>query len=226
MTPQALQRRLAHGNVFPPERMDAALARTFRDENLTRLRELSLVWMADRVDEELRAGPSPARGSEPATARERILVAVRGRPEDEPLVRRAARMAARRGGKLIAVHVIPAAGRDDAPHLEAVRELVRQVGGRFEEVIGARVPEAILDLARAEGVSQVVVGASDRSRWRGLLGGSVVLDVIRGSGPIDVHVISHEPAPQHLRVTGRIRPASRATGSSSRASPGRSCSSA
>ena len=204
MTPQALQRRLAHGNVFPPERMDAALARTFRDENLTRLRELSLVWMADRVDEELRAGPSPARGSEPATARERILVAVRGRPEDEPVVRRAARMAARRGGELIAVHVIPAAGRDDAPHLEAVRELVRQVGGRFEEVIGARVPEAILDLARAEGVSQVVVRASDRSRWRGVLGGSVVLDVIRGSGPIDVHVISHEPAPQHLRVTGRI----------------------
>ena len=71
MTPQALQRRLAHGNVFPPERMDAALARTFREENLGRLRELSLVWMADRVDEELRAGPSPDRGSEPATAREK-----------------------------------------------------------------------------------------------------------------------------------------------------------
>ena len=63
MTPQALQRRLAHGNVVPPERMDAALARTFRAENLARLRELSLVWMADRVDEELRAGQSPARGS-------------------------------------------------------------------------------------------------------------------------------------------------------------------
>jgi two-component system sensor histidine kinase KdpD len=85
-----------------------------------------------------------------------------------------------------------------------VRELVRQVGGRFEEVIGARVPEAILDLARAEGVTQVVVGASDGSRWRGLLSGSVVLDVIRGSGPIDVHVISHEPTPQGVRVTGRV----------------------
>ncbi len=204
MTPQALQRRLAHGNVFPPERMDAALARTFRAENLARLRELSLVWMADRVDEELRAGPSPARGSEPATARERILVAVRGRPEDEPVVRRAARMAARRGGELIAVHVIPGAGRDDAPHLEAIRELVRQVGGRFEEVVGAGVPEAILDMARAEGITQVVVGADHRSRFRGLLGGSVVLDVIRGSGPIDVHVISQEAAPQRVRVTGRV----------------------
>ncbi|TMK36624.1 MAG: sensor histidine kinase KdpD [Actinobacteria bacterium] len=204
MTPQALQRRLAHGNVFPPERMDAALARTFREENLARLRELSLVWMADRVDEELRAGPSPARGSEPATARERILVAVRGGPEDEPVVRRAARMAARRGGELMAVHVIPDAGRDDAPHLEAIRDLVRQVGGRFEEVVGARVPDAILDLARVEGIMQVVLGAGRRSRFRGLLGGSVVLDVIRGSGPIDVHVISHEPASQRARVSGRV----------------------
>ena len=204
MTPQALQRRLAHGNVFPPERMDAALARTFREENLARLRELSLVWMADRVEEELRAGPSPAPGSEPATSRERILVAVQGRPEDEPVVRRAARMAARRGGELIAVHVIPDAGRDDAPHLEAVRELVRQVGGRFEEVVGARVPDAILDLARAEGTTQVVVGAGRRSRFRAFFGRSVVLDVIRGSGPIDVHVISHEPTPQRPRVTGRV----------------------
>ena len=204
MTPQALQRRLAHGNVFPPERMDAALARTFREENLARLRELSLVWMADRVDEELRAGPSPARGSEPATARERILVAVQGRPEDEPVVRRAARMAARRGGELIAVHVIPDAGRDDAPHLEAVRELVRQVGGRFEEVVGARVPDAILDLARVEGITQVVLGAGRRSRFRGSFGRSVVLDVIRDSGSIDVHVISHEPTSQRPRVTGRV----------------------
>ena len=204
MTPQALQRRLAHGNVFPPERMDAALA----ERSATRTSRASASYRS--YGWPIASTRSCGRGrrrrgdTEPATARERILVAVRGRPQDEPVVRRAARMAARRGGELIAVHVIPAAGRDDAPHLEAVRELVRQVGGRFEEVVGARVPDAILELARAEGVSQVVVGASDRSRWRGLLGGSVVLDVIRGSGPIDVHVISHEPAPQHVRVTGRI----------------------
>jgi two-component system, OmpR family, sensor histidine kinase KdpD len=87
MTPQALQRRVAHGNVFPPERMDAALARTFREDTLARLRELSLVWMADRVEEELRAAPSAARVPQPVEARERILVGVRGRPEDEPVVR-------------------------------------------------------------------------------------------------------------------------------------------
>jgi two-component system sensor histidine kinase KdpD len=203
MTPQALQRRVAHGNVFPPDRMDAALARVFREDTLARLRELSLVWMADRVDEELRAAPSAARPPQPAEVRERILVGVQGRPEDETVVRRAARMAARRGGELIAVHVIPDAGDDDAPHLEAVRELVEQVGGRFEEVVGRRVSDAIVDLARAEGITQVVLGASQRSRWREFLGGSVVLDVIRGSGPIDVHVISHAPTSRRVLVTDR-----------------------
>ena len=66
MAPEALQRRLAHGNVYPPERIDAALGNYFRTGNLTALRELALLWVADRVDEELQttasATTSPARG--------------------------------------------------------------------------------------------------------------------------------------------------------------------
>jgi two-component system sensor histidine kinase KdpD len=202
MTPQALRRRIAHGNVFPPERMDAALANAFREENLARLRELSLLWMADRVNEEIRAAPRRGEG-EPVEARDRILVGVRGGPEDERLVRRAARMAARRGGDLLVAHVI-VSGEPDGTRMDAVRELVEQVGGRFDEVAGRHVPEALLEFARARGVTQIVLGASDRSRWREFLGGSVVLDVIRGSGTIDVHVISHEATPQTVRVRGRV----------------------
>src|SRR5262249_27676046 len=152
MTPQALRRRMAHGNVFEPDRMDAALANEFREENLARLRELSLLWMADRVDEEIRAAPRRAR-TEPVEARDRILVGIRGGREDEQLVRRAARMAARRGGDLLAVHVIVGAAPEGEPRTDAIRELVQQVGGRFDEVAGRRVPEALLDLARARGVT-------------------------------------------------------------------------
>jgi two-component system sensor histidine kinase KdpD len=205
MTPQALRRRMAHGNVFPPDRMDAALAHTFREDTLARLRELSLLWMADRVDEKLRAVPSSAPPPDRFEARERILVAVRGRTEDERVVRRAARMAARRRGELVGVHVIADAGADDdPPSLDRIRELVEQVGGRFEEVVGRRIPEALLELARAEGVTQIVLGASERSRWHEIVTGSVVLDVIRGSGPIDVHVISHEGAPRRVPIPGRV----------------------
>jgi len=203
MTPQALRRRIAHGNVFPPERMDAALANTFREESLAQLRELSLLWMADRVDEEIRAAPRRAR-AEPLEVRDRILVGIRGGLEDEQLVRRAARMAARRGGDLLAVHVIVGTGVADDADMTAVRAVVQQVGGRFDEVAGRHVPEALLDLARASGVTQIVLGASDRSRWGEFLRGSVVLDVIRGSGPIDVHVISHEATPRPVAVRGRI----------------------
>src|SRR5262245_15862925 len=159
MTPQALRRRIAHGNVFPPERMDAALANTFREESLARLRELSLLWMADRVDEEIRAAPRRPRDREPVEARERILVGVSGGPQDEQLVRRAARIAARRGGDLLAVHVIVGSGREDEGDLAAVRAIVEQVGGRFDEIAGRRVPEALLELARARGVTQIVLGA-------------------------------------------------------------------
>jgi two-component system sensor histidine kinase KdpD len=205
MTPKALRRRLAHGNLVPPEQMDAALAHVFQEERLAQLRELSLVWMADRVDEELRSGPRPPSVREPSTEpRERILVGVRGRSDDEPTVRRAARMAARRGGELIAVHVIPVVGAADAPNLIAVHELVEQVGGRFEEIVGRRVPEAILDFARAEGVTQVVLGASERSRWQEFLRGSVVFEVIRSSGPIDVHVISREAMSDRSVVTAAV----------------------
>jgi two-component system sensor histidine kinase KdpD len=204
MTPQALRRRMAHGNVFPPDRMDAALANAFREENLARLRELSLLWMADRVDEEIRAAPRRAPEVEPVEARERILVGVRGTTEDETIVRRAARMAARRGGELLAVHVITGSRTDDASRTETIRGLVEQVGGRFDEVVGQRIPEALLDLARAQGVTQIVLGASDRSRWQEFLTGSVVLDVIRGSGPIDVHVISHEASARRVPVPGRV----------------------
>src|SRR5207344_2042440 len=55
MTPEALRRRMAHGNIYPPERVDAALANYFRPGNLAALRELALLWVADRVEESLQA---------------------------------------------------------------------------------------------------------------------------------------------------------------------------
>jgi two-component system, OmpR family, sensor histidine kinase KdpD len=203
MTPFALRRRMAHGNVYPPEKIDAALGNYFREGNLSALRELALLWMADRVDETLRAYMRERGIEGPWEARERILVGLAGLPEDEQLTRRAARMAARRGGELLAVHVVPEDPATSSPRLAASRELVEQVGGRFDEVLGRSVPDALLDIARAENVTQIVLGASDRSRWRELTSGSIVNEVIRGSGPIDVHVISQEAPVAERSLRGR-----------------------
>ncbi|MDP9184471.1 MAG: DUF4118 domain-containing protein, partial [Actinomycetota bacterium] len=194
MTPQALLRRLAHGDVLPPEEMDAAAAALFQEGTLARLREIALIWMADRVDEELRAGVPPGSGDR-WSPRERILVAIRGGPGDQELIRRAARMAGRRGGELVVVHVVSDPTEPVPPGIDVLRALTEGLEGRFEVTRGRRVPDALLAFARAEGVTQIVLGTSDRSRWAELAKGSTVHEVIRGSGPIDVHVISHQTRP-------------------------------
>ena len=106
MTPEALRRRMAHGNIYPAEKIDAALTNYFRTGNLTALRELALLWLADKVDEGLQ--PYRAAHGIQGTweARERVVVALTGGPEGDTLIRRAARIAARSaGGDLLAVHV-------------------------------------------------------------------------------------------------------------------------
>lgn len=106
MAAEALRRRMAHGNIYAPEKVDAALSKYFRIGNLTALRELALLWVAGRVDEYLQKYRSEHRIGGVWEIRERVVVAFTGGPEGETLIRRAARIADRAaGGDLLAVHV-------------------------------------------------------------------------------------------------------------------------
>ena len=95
MTPEALRRRMAHGNIYSADRIDPALTNYFRPGNLAALRELALLWVADRVDESLEEYRARHGIVEPWETRERVLVALTGAPGTEALIRRAARMAQR-----------------------------------------------------------------------------------------------------------------------------------
>jgi len=210
MTPEALRRRMAHGNVYKSDRIDAALANYFRPGNLAALRELALLWLADRVDEGLEDYRERHNITEPWETRERVLVAITGAPGTEALIRRAARMAHRSRGELLGVHVrnddgLAGGGRSDA--VERFRQLLADLGGEYHEVVASDTAAALAELARVENVTQLVLGASRRSRWAELLRGSVINRVIRLSGPIDLHVISQEKElgePQDLRIRGRF----------------------
>ncbi|MEO6885032.1 MAG: histidine kinase, partial [Jatrophihabitantaceae bacterium] len=106
MAPEALRRRMAHGNVYPPEKVDAALGNYFRPGNLTALRELALLWLADQVEEGMQRYREQHGITGPWETRERVVVGLTGGPEGDALIRRAARIAARAaGGDLVAVHV-------------------------------------------------------------------------------------------------------------------------
>ena len=194
LTPLALRNRLARGDVYPAERIDTALANYFRPGNLAALRELALAWVADRVDEGLAEYRRRHEIELPWETRERVLVALTGSRDGERLVRRAARMSQRMRGELVAVHVIPQDGlaAPSAALLDQQRELVEEFGGIYHEVVGADPGEALVEAARSLNATQIVMGASRRSRWQRLTRGSVIGRVIRASGTgLDVHVVSH-----------------------------------
>jgi two-component system sensor histidine kinase KdpD len=193
-TPEALRRRLAHGNVYTPERIDAALANYFRAGNLAALRELALLWVADKVDVGLEEYRERHGITEPWETRERVVVALTGAPGTEALIRRAARIAGRAHGELVGVHVTSDEGLAGPPSLllDEHRKLLADLGGEYHEVAGSDIAVALVDFARAENATQLVMGASQRSRWTALVRGSVINRAIRLSGAIDVHVISHE----------------------------------
>ena len=110
MAPEALRRRLAHGNVYGADKIDAALANYFRPGNLAALRELALLWVADRVDDGLQDYRERHGITRPWETRERVVVALAGAPDTDHLVRRAARIAQRAKGDLIGVHVVADSG--------------------------------------------------------------------------------------------------------------------
>ncbi|MFJ5772671.1 DUF4118 domain-containing protein [Streptomyces sp. NPDC093094] len=198
MSPQALRRRMAHGNIHRPDKVDAALSDYFRPGNLTALRELALLWVADRADEYLQQYRSEHRVSKIWGSRERIVVGLTGGPEGRTLIRRAARLAEKgAGGEVLAVYVARSDGLTAASpkELAVQRTLVEDLGGTFHHVIGDDVPAALLDFARGANATQIVLGSSRRRAWQYVLGPGVGATVVRESGPdLDVHIVTHEEA--------------------------------
>jgi two-component system sensor histidine kinase KdpD len=198
LAPQALRDRLADGRVYPAARIDAALSNYFRLGNLTALRELALLWLADEVDSALTTYRADHGIASKWEARERVVVALTGGPEGETLLKRGARIAARSaGGTLVAVHVTSQDGLRAAHPgaLAAQRSLVESLGGTFHQVVGDDIPAALVDFARGVNATQLVIGVSRRSRISAALSGpGIGATVIRASGDIDVHIVTHAAA--------------------------------
>ncbi|MFD8021114.1 DUF4118 domain-containing protein [Streptomyces lavendulae] len=217
MSPQALRRRMAHGNIYRPDKVDAALSNYFRPGNLTALRELALLWVADRVDDYLQEYRGEHGIRSTWQARERIVVGLTGGPEGRTLIRRASRMAAKASGsEVLAVYIARSDGLTSASpkELAVQRTLVEDLGGTFHHVIGDNIPESLLEFARGVNATQVVLGSSRRKAWQYVLGPGVGATVARDSGPdLDVHIVTHEevakgrglPGPRSTARLGRPR---------------------
>lgn len=207
VSPELLRQRLSEGNVYPPDMIDTALANEFRLGNLSALREIALIWLADRVDEGL-AKYREVEGIRTSwPARERVVVGLSGGPEGELLIRRAARILSRvSGGDLLAVHARRADGAaaESFQDLEKQHRLVTELGGSYHTVAVEDPADGLLEFARDVNATQIVVGVP--RGFKRFLGGGVGAKVVRESGDIDVHMVSHAWGSRSLprRVPGLL----------------------
>ena len=207
---EELRKRLAEGKVYVPELAGRAAESFFREGNLIALRELALRRTADRVDAQMRQYRLDHAVRETWPTAERVLVCVGPSPYAARLVRAARRMAARLQAEWVAVYVeTPGHARisdADREQLERTLRLAEQLGAETATLTGSDVAEELLSYARRRNVTKLVVGKPAEPRWRTIVRGSFVERLIRGSGEIDVYVITgtgdEEAAPSPRTAAG------------------------
>nr|WP_244431667.1 sensor histidine kinase KdpD [Segniliparus rugosus] len=211
ITPEALRARMSHGNIYAQEKVEAALRNYFRAGNLTALRELALLWLADQVDAALAKYRQDHRITDVWETRERVIVSVTGGPESPTLIRRARRIASKSGAELMVLHIVRGDGLASVAEAELgrLREFAASVGASLHTVVGDDVPMTLLEFARGVNATQLVLGTSRRSRFAQFFSEGIGMRVVRESGKIDVHMVTHEEAGRRRswrpRTGGRLK---------------------
>jgi two-component system sensor histidine kinase KdpD len=197
LPPDDLLQRLKEGKVYVEEKIRPALSSFFRKGNLIALRQLALRATADRVDTSMREYRTEHAIADTWPAGERVLVCVGPDPLSERLVRSARRLAFALHAEWLAIYVetprlmrLPREARDSV--LQTLK-LAESLGAETANLSGESVARELLAFARSRNVSKIIVGKPTRSRWHDRLRPSLVDEVVRRSGDIDVYVITGEP---------------------------------
>ena len=213
MSPEALRRRMAHGNIYRPENIDASLTSYFRVGNLTALRELALLWLADRVDDALgdyrRAHRIEEHLADQGADRRRGHRRGRERDPDPPRrpagpARRRVRPARRPRDLQRRAAAVPTSGGS-----LALSSWSRRSDGTFHSVVGEDVPAAVVDFASGANATMIVVGVSRHGRLRRLFTGSTGDRIASLAGAIDVHLVTHDEVARTVRTRRSVSPLSR-----------------
>ncbi|HEV8336563.1 MAG TPA: sensor histidine kinase KdpD [Candidatus Polarisedimenticolia bacterium] len=206
LTPEELLERLHEGKVYLPEQAARAAEHFFQRGNLLTLRELALRRTAERVDADVQAYRQEHDIRQTWPAAERILVCVGPSASSSRLVRKGRLMAAGLRAPWTVAHVeTTAAGplaSADRERLESHLRLAETLGGEVIRLSGGSVSEVLLEYARRNNVTRILIGKPTHSRLRDVLFGSVLDEVVRGSGEIDVHVIAGEEKTAEERPAG------------------------
>ena len=194
LPPDDLLQRLKEGKVYIPEQAEKAMEHFFRKGNLIALRELALRRTAERVDEQMECYRRDTGVQNIWPAAERILVCIGPNPRSIRLIRAARRMAAGLRAEWIALHVEAPSrikpSQEDMKLLAEHMRLAESLGAQTVTLTGHKASEEILNYARERNVNRIVIGKPTHPRWKDKLLGSLLDEIVRGSGDIEIYVIT------------------------------------
>ncbi len=200
VTPETLQERLVDGKIYAPQKVQESLQNFFQRRNLIALRELALREVADNVEEDAIACTP---GEKLCNIHERVLVCISTYPNSVQLLRRGARIAGYMNAPLYAVFVQDPGRfltKDESLYIETCERLCKEFSGKFIRVKSNDIATAIADVAKEYHITQIVIGESQRSRWKLLLQGSLTQKLVRLLKHVDLHIMAteKEAAPARL----------------------------
>lgn len=208
LPPEELLKRFREGKVYVPAKAEQAMRRFFQTGNLMALRELALRVTARRVEDEMVSYMKEHAIQGPWPAGTRLMVSVGHNPASQRLIRQTHQMAQDLGAEWYAVHVESPFQRplsDSAwEQLSANLRLAEELGGKEVLLVGAPLAQELLDFARANNVTLLSLGASSRPWWRFLSRRSLVDEVIRLRGPINILVGGAQPGEARLEPGLRL----------------------
>ena len=195
--PEDLLQRLHEGKIYIPDQAAKAIDKFFRPGNLMALRELSLRRTAARVDDQMRAYMETQSIAGPWPTAERLLVCVSGSPYSEKLIRATCRLAEELKGQWFTVYIETPTDshhvRENREHIWRDLRLAESLGGQVASVTATDITDAVIQYATQHNITKIVMGKPTRRRWRKILQTPIVDRIIRGSGAIDVVIVSFEP---------------------------------
>jgi Osmosensitive K+ channel histidine kinase len=210
LPPEELLQRLKEGKVYIPEQASRAMEKFFRKGNLTALRELSMRRAADRVDDQMLDYMETRAISGPWPASEHLMVLISSHPLSERLVRAGRRLSEELNAEWNVVYIeTPDRVRFSPTHSERVRrtlQLAEELGAKVFTISGRSVPETAIEFAKKHNVTKIIAGKPLRSRWSEIIQGSIVDEIIRKSGTIDVYIISDQHGPINKGIPEAWRP--------------------
>ena len=210
LPPDELLTRLKEGKVYVPEQAARAIRKFFRKGNLTALREIALRRAAKRVDNQMRSYMQTRAIPGPWAATDRLLVCISPSPLAEKLIRNTRRLADDLNAEWFAVYVEITSKPENNPanreRIGRTLQLAEQLGAKVLTLAGHSIHETVLDFARKNNITKVVIGKPLKPRWQEMLKGSIVDQFVYASGNIDIYVISAEVEPKRKKVPETLQP--------------------